>query len=140
MGDIKEIIYKLINTHGTSCPFKLAEKLDVQVEFEYLGKILGYYTKAFRVPVIKINESVPKKQQTFICGHELGHHILHPNENTSFLKRHTFYSTDRFEVEANKFAINLIVAGNDYLTDKDIEEYGIPSQLALLHSYNKIHP
>lgn len=109
----------------------------MQIEFENLGSALGYYTKIFRIPIIKINELAPEKQQIFICGHELAHHVLHPDANTSFLKKRTFFSTNRIEVEAHMFAIELIAATNGYITEKEIEEYGIPPQLALLRSIKK---
>ncbi len=132
--EIKRKVDSLIKKYETSCPFKLAEALGVHIEFENLGSSLGYYTKAFRIPIIKINEFAPEKQQIFICGHELAHHVLHPDENTSFLKKHTFYSTDRIEIEAHKFALELITANAGYMTKENVEEYGIPPQLALVQS------
>lgn len=40
--------------------------------------------------------------QRFICAHELGHLILHPIKNT-------LYSVSKIEVEANIFAVELLV-------------------------------
>ncbi len=42
---------------------------------------------------------------------------LHPKANTPFLRRHTYFSIDRIEVEANTFAVELL------LPDKTIHQY-----------------
>ncbi|MGE7091255.1 ImmA/IrrE family metallo-endopeptidase [Lysinibacillus sp. NPDC048646] len=44
-----------------------------------------------------------------MCAHELGHAILHPDENTAFLKKNTLFSTDKIEIEANTFAVELLL-------------------------------
>lgn len=137
MEDIKRTVNSLINKYGTNCPFKIASTLGIQVQYEYLGNILGYYSKHFRIPIIHINELAQERQKIFICSHELGHAILHPDVNASFLKRHTLFSTDRIEVEANTFAIELLFSDSqmDCVTIYEaLEDYGMPKQLAQLKS------
>lgn len=141
MEYIREKVKFLIKKYDTNCPFKLAKQLGVQVQYEYLGNILGYYSRHFRIPILHINESVGELQQKFICAHELGHFVLDPNANTPFLKKHTLFSTDKIEVRANTFAMELLFANGD--TERAIsiydvlEEYGLPKQLALLRSLEK---
>lgn len=140
-----EIIRKKVDSltlkYDTNCPFKIAKELGVQVQYEYLGNILGYYSKHFRIPIIHINEAAGELQQIFTGAHELGHFILHPDANTPFLKKHTLFSTDRIEMEANTFAMELLFSKGD--TDRvvsiyeAIEEYGIPKQLTLLKRAGK---
>lgn len=130
--DIKGRVDSLIKRFETNCPFKIAKGLGVSVQFEELGSTLGYYTKFCRVPIIIINQSAEEMQKVFICGHELGHHVLHPHENTPFMKKHTFFSTDKIEVEAHSFSIELIFASKETITLADVESYGIPKQIALL--------
>lgn len=134
--DVKGNAILLINKFDTNCPFKLAKLLGIQVIHEPLGNVLGYYSKHFRIKIIHINESVEENKAKFVCAHELGHAVCHPDSNTSFLKKNTFFSTDRIEVEANTFALELLFNDyNDLLTiDDAINEYGIPKQLALLKS------
>jgi Zn-dependent peptidase ImmA (M78 family) len=111
--------------------------MGIQVIYEPLGNTLGYYSKHFRTKFIHINERVDDKKERFICAHELGHAIIHPDSNTPFLQKHTFLSTQKIEVEANTFAMELLFSnhqdGTITLTEA-IEEYGIPKQLALLKS------
>lgn len=131
--DIRERVNLLINKYNTNCPYKIAKKMGIHVLHEPLGNTLGYYSKHFRVKIIHINETVDEKKGQFVCAHELGHAICHPNSNTPFLKKHTFFSTDRIEVEANTFAMELLFRNDTEITlTEAIEEYGIPKQMALL--------
>jgi Zn-dependent peptidase ImmA (M78 family) len=133
--DINERVNLLIKKYNTNCPFKIAEEMGIQVLHEPLGSTFGFYSKHFRTKFIHINESAGEKKKQFVCAHELGHAIIHPDSNTPFLKKNTFLSTDRIEVEANTFAMKLLFnnVDEDSITlTEAIEEYGIPKQLALL--------
>lgn len=125
----------LLKTYGTNCPFKLAKQQGIHIEFENLGSTLGYYNKFCRVKIIHINENTTEYERLFICAHELGHAIFHPDANTPFLKRNTLFSTDKIELEANLFAVNLLFSQQFYdgqlnLFDA-VEIYGIPEKLIL---------
>ncbi|UOQ85656.1 ImmA/IrrE family metallo-endopeptidase [Gracilibacillus salinarum] len=129
---IKERVDQLVKKHNTNNPFKIAEELGIQIVYEQLGSILGYYSKTHRCKVIHINESSPREQQIFTCCHELGHALQHPEHNTAFLKANTFYSTDKIEQEANEFAIELLFnqGGDQIVTLREATEtYGISEQL-----------
>lgn len=134
---INKKIQELINVYGTNCPFKLAKHLGITILYEDLGDTLGYFSKYFRMKFIHINQNMSEKKQQYACSHELGHAILHPDDNTAFLKKNTFFSTDKKEIEANSFAVNLLFHER-FFDDKSIcvqeaiEEYGVPQQLAIL--------
>jgi Zn-dependent peptidase ImmA (M78 family) len=136
--DIKGRVSLLVNKFNTNCPYKIAEKMGIQVLHEPLGNTLGFYSKHYRTKFIHINESASDKKKQFVCAHELGHAIFHPDANTPFLKKHTFLSTDRIEVEANTFAMELLfnsVCEDSVTLNEAIEEYGVPKQLALLKCF-----
>lgn len=133
---IKSTVNKLVKKYGTNDPFKIAKHMGILITFEPLGNVLGYYSKHFRVPIIHINQDADKCSQFFICSHELGHAVQHPDTNTSFLKKHTLFSTDKLEVEANTFAIELLLPDELFLEQNSnftiyeaIESYGIPTEL-----------
>lgn len=130
MKNIKKKVDQLIKKFNTRDPYFIAKELGIIIVFEPLGSILGYYSKTYRTKVIHINETSGERQQLFICAHELGHAVLHPNENTPFLKKHTLFSTERIEIEANTFAVELLFLRNnsDEVTSfhEAIEEYKIP--------------
>ncbi|MFY2154673.1 ImmA/IrrE family metallo-endopeptidase [Cytobacillus firmus] len=127
--DVKKKVDYLIKKYGTNDPFKLAKWLGIQVVFEELGNIHGYHSKTHRTSVIHINVSLSEPKQLFVCRHELGHAILHPNQNTTFLKSHTYFSTDKLENEANLFAVELMISkevDNPVTFEEAINIYGIP--------------
>lgn len=134
---IKKKVIKVINKYETNDPFKICKSMGIHIIYENLGSILGYYSKHFRIPIIHLNQNVSEKQQIFVCAHELGHAILHPEHNTSFLKKHTFFSTDIYEIEANKFAVNLLFS-NKSLTNDEIKDYGIPNDFLQKNFYHFI--
>ena len=133
---IQKKVDDLIKKYGTTNPFELADFLGIMVVYENLGKSLGYFSNICRIPIIHINDSISYEKQLFTIAHELGHAVLHPNENTAFLKANTLYSTEKIEVEANTFAIELLFNGNNSITIKEaIEEYGAPKQLLYKNFY-----
>lgn len=143
MGEIKRKANHLIKKFETNCPFKIAKQLGIFIQYEDLGNILGYYSKHFRIPIIHINENADEKQRRFICAHELGHAVLHPDTNTSFLKKHTLFSTDKIEVEANTFAVELLLSDiyysysdNFFTIHEAIETNGIPVEVIILKKLN----
>ncbi len=141
MSSIKSMVNQLVKKYGTNDPFKIAKCMGILIVFEPLGNALGYYSKHFRVPIIHINQDADMKSQIFICGHELGHAVQHPDINTSFLKIHTLFSTDKLEIEANTFAVELLlpdelfIENNNCFTIYDaVKEKGVPEELLSLKS------
>lgn len=114
---MKKVISKLVKEHQTRNPIEIAENLGIIVLYEPLGSINGYYNTAFRQKFIHINHDLPDHRRIFTAAHELGHAILHPNSNTPFLREKTYLSVDRMEIEANKFAVNLLIS------DEKLEEF-----------------
>ena len=107
--DIRLKISRLVRHYKTRNPFELAEALGIKVIYEELGSINGYYNKQFRMKQIHINHNLPDNMKLLTCAHELGHALLHPDAATPFLRSCTFLSVDRMELEANTFAIELLL-------------------------------
>lgn len=130
---MKKVVSKLVKEHKTRDPFEIADNLGIIVLFEELGSINGYYNTAFRQKFIHINCNLPRYKKIFAAAHELGHALLHPNSNTPFLREKTYLLVDKLEIEANNFAVNLLI------TDEDLEENKelTIGQLALLYGYNE---
>jgi Zn-dependent peptidase ImmA (M78 family) len=146
MSGIKEDVVQLVKKHQSNNPFELAEMCNIIVLYEPLGKTLGYYNVHKRVQMIHINQDIDEILQRFVCAHELGHAILHPKANTPFLKRHTFFSVDKIEVEANTFAVELLMLDEKIRefknTNLSIEEIaqicGVPRGLSYLKNFTNI--
>lgn len=130
MGVITETVSTLQNKFKSSNPFFIANKLDIIVIHEDLGNTLGYYSKHFRTKFIHVNEKVSEKSSFFVCAHELGHALLHSESNTPFLKKNTFFSTEKIELEANFFAMHLLFSSVQRgITYCEFKDYGIPKEL-----------
>ena len=67
--------------------------------------------------------------QRFVCAHELAHSILHADLNVPKLTRYTMFSRDKFERQANAFAVELL------LPDELLREYPDCSIYQLAASY-----
>lgn len=134
--DIKAIVEKLIHEHGTNDPFAIADNLNIIILRPDMHNVLGFFSKYNRSKFIHLNNNIPESLKRFVCAHELGHAVLHPDANTPFLKRCTLLSTSRIERQANTFAVECL------MTDNLLREYsycgmynladslGIPIELA----------
>jgi len=124
---------KEIKKYKTNNPYDIADKRNIIVRFLPLGNTLGFYMKNVRHQVITINSDINDHLMKFVCAHELGHAILHPNENTPFLHKNTLFSKDKIELQANFFAVNLLLYGEDlknYETKYQVlQNYGIPYEM-----------
>lgn len=136
MSCIKERVQKLMKIHGSNDPFIIAAEKNIELIYEDLEDIYGYYHYYRRVQLIHINNRLDEVSQRFVCAHELGHAVEHPRNNTAYLSKQTLFSTDKLEREANTFAVELLI--NDevlyeciksgYNIDQIAGAFGIPKQ------------
>ena len=56
-----------------------------------------------------INNCLSEHEQKIVCAHELGHAILHTKLNILFLESNTHFIKNRYEIEANTFAAELLI-------------------------------
>ncbi|OQM47502.1 hypothetical protein B6A27_00195 [Anoxybacillus sp. UARK-01] len=133
MNWIIRTIDREIKKHKTNNPFEIAENRNIIIRYFPLGQTLGFYMKNARHQVITINSDINDYLKKFVCAHELGHAILHKDENTPFLHRNTLFSKDKIEREANEFAVRLLLYDKnleDYETKYDVlRESGIPYEM-----------
>ena len=66
---------------------------------------------------IFINQSLSEHEQRLVMAHELGHALLHRKENCYFIRNQTLLLNSKKEIEANKFAMELL------LPDSFLAEY-----------------
>jgi len=104
----KKLVEELILKYKTSSPFELCELEGVKLSFKPLGTLNGIYRYSKRNKFITVNIDREIGHQRFICGHELGHSIIHPNENRIFLNT-TLFVPNKREIEASRFAVYLLV-------------------------------
>lgn len=107
--DIREIVSTLVEKYNTRNPFELAEYQNIEIIYSELKSVLGYYTKYRRVQSIILSNELPEHLERYVCAHELGHAICHPDINVQWLCESTFYSKGKFERQANTFAVELLL-------------------------------
>lgn len=133
MNWIMRKLEKEIKEHKTNNPFEIAKNKNIIIRYLPLGNTFGFYMKYVRHQVITLNSDIDDRLMTFVCAHELGHALLHPDENTPFLHTYTLFSKAKIEREANEFAVGLLLYDKnfkDYETKFDIlRENGIPYEM-----------
>ena len=107
--NIREIVSKLVEKYNTRNPFELADYQNIEIVYSELKSVLGYYTKYRRVQSIILSNELPEHLERYVCAHELGHAICHPDINVQWLCESTFYSKGKFERQANTFAVELLL-------------------------------
>jgi Zn-dependent peptidase ImmA (M78 family) len=143
MKAIKEIVKQLIKKHKSNDPFQIAKEKNIIILFAELGNTLGFYSSYKRVQFIHLNNQLDEMMQRFVCAHELGHAVLHPKSNTPFLRANTLFSVEKLELEANTFAVELLLPDdiitqyqNTELTIYDVAEiYSVPKELVYLKNF-----
>ncbi|WP_144488087.1 ImmA/IrrE family metallo-endopeptidase [Bacillus sp. ABP14] len=141
--DIKKYVLNIIEKYKTTDPFEIAKQKNITVLYADLGNTLGFYNTYKRFKFIHINNQIDEITQRFVCAHELGHAVLHPKANTPFLRNQTFFSVDRLEIEANTFAVELLLTDemistyeNTRLSIQEVAEiHGVPEGFARLKTY-----
>lgn len=111
---ISKLVSNLIEKHSTRNPFKIAKKLNIEIIYEDLGEVSGFFKKVLRRKYIFINSNLSDFEQMIICSHELGHAILHSSNRLQFLLDNTYtIRNSKLELEANLFAHYLIFENNE---------------------------
>ncbi|ONK21191.1 hypothetical protein BLX87_22960 [Bacillus sp. VT-16-64] len=140
---IRKKVNELIKKHKTNDPYLLADILNIHVVSRYLNhEINGFYKLEQRNKFIVINKDLCYEMQRYVCAHELGHSILHPKSNIHFLRKNTFYSVNKIETEAHKFAVELLIPDNQLKEYMRLSMYeiacifGVPKELIKLKKFN----
>ena len=117
--NIKRLVDSLVRKYKSRNPFEIIEHLNVIVVFYPLHGVKGFYQYFQRNNIIYIDETLSDKEKLFVCGHELD--------------SRTQLNTTKYEIEADRFAMNLL------LSDADIEEHldFSTTQFSRLFGYNK---
>lgn len=118
--NVHSIVERTIKKYKTRSPYELADLMGISIHRCELGTIRGYYSKKFRIKQIVLNCNLSEKDERFVLAHELGHAIMHENLNTPFLMENTLLSKNKFEKEANTFAIELLVPDTEIIENSDL--------------------
>lgn len=107
-------VERLIKKYRTRNPFEIASGMNINIVFENLGNLKGYYFYQSRFRYIVINQKINDKFKSIICAHELGHDRLHQHfaRNNAIREFSLFDMSSKPEREANLFATELLIPDN----------------------------
>ena len=130
---IKRRVEQIVRKYRTRDPFEMIKGMNVILVYYPLEGVHGFYQYFQRNNIIYLDERLSKNEQRFVLAHELGHMFLHKKSNAIFMDTRTQFNTDKFELEANTFAIDLL------LPDSLLEEYKefTVEQISRLTGYHK---
>ena len=111
--DMKRLAERLVGKYGTRDPFRIAEEMGYIIICTPLVGVRGFYQYLKRCHIIYLDSELDDTTARFVCGHELGHSILHRDLNRIFMDTHTFFVTGRYETEANQFSVDLIYSDEE---------------------------
>lgn len=121
----KRMAESLVRKYKTRDPFRIAKDLGFVVVRTPLQGIRGFYQYVKRCYVIYIDAALNDHDARFVCAHEIGHALMHRGLNRIFMDSHTYFQTNRYEIDANRFAVDLLYDDDDL---RDLLEH--PVQLA----------
>ena len=117
--EITRIARRLRRMHQTTSPEALCRYLGILIDYFPMGKgpdaMKGLITRSSRCCVITITSDLPKRAQTIVLFHEIGHYVLNHHQKKqvfAFQDFSVFDEESMFEDEANRFIA-------EYLLDDD---------------------
>lgn len=130
--DIKRTVSHYRKKFNTNDPFVIADQLGILYQIGAL-KYEGCYMFLKNHRYIFLNEDLPPHEQKLVMAHELGHAILHRKENCYFIRNKTLLLNSKNEIEANKFAVELLLP--DEILNEYIESGYTIEQVARITGY-----
>ena len=131
--DIRNLVQSLVRKYNTRNPFEILRQKNVILVYASLNGVRGFYQYFQRNHIIYIDENLSDSEKRFVCAHELGHMLLHKKATALFMDTHTFFNTEKYEVEANTFAAELLIPDELIFEHPDMPA----DQLARLAGYNE---
>lgn len=111
---IRDLVISLVLEYGTRDPYEIANNLGIEVIFRsYSLSTKGYFTKILGYPFIVINSNLNERDKLIVMAHELGHAILHGEEDIFLIRKHTLFAVGPLEVQSNQFAAELLIDNDD---------------------------
>ena len=107
--NVKRLVDSLVRKYNTRNPFEIISNLNAIVIFYPLHGVKGFYQYFQRNNLIYIDEALDDVEKNFVCAHELGHMLLHKKTNAIFMDSRTQLNTTKYEIEADRFAVDLLI-------------------------------
>ena len=130
---IKRRVSQLVRKYQTRDPFEMIKGMNVILVHYPLEGVRGFYQYFQRNNIIYLDERLSETERRFVLAHELGHMFLHKRANAIFMDTRTQFNTNKFEKEANTFAVELLVPDTEITENPDLTI----GQLARMTGYSE---
>ena len=116
---------------GGKKPLEIAADLGIRVLFVPFKEIKGIVFSRWSGKFIMIDDGLTEIEKQIVCGHEIGHFLLHPSTNFLFvLEKPGLYNKQ--EHQANQFACALMLGEEAEKYRAEIKEAAAHGRLDLL--------
>ena len=105
---IKRLVAHYKRKFQTNNPFEIADRLGILYQFGPID-FDGCYMFLKNHRYIFLNQDMNDQERNLVMAHELGHAILHRKQNCYFIRNKTLLLNSKIEIEANKFAVELLI-------------------------------
>lgn len=137
MVNIRIRVRNLVRKYGTRNPERIAKELDIEIVRRNYKNTMGFFKKELSRKFIIVNSNLSYDEQQIVIAHELGHALLHSSNRTVFIHEYTLFPRGKVELEANRFAAELLIDELEIDKHSLLEMctsqlacyYGVPSQL-----------
>ena len=127
----RQVAIGIAERYNTNNPFYIARERNIRILYEPMKTTLGFYVRYRRFQNIILNDDLSEGMQRFVCAHELGHSILHADLNVPKLTRYTMFSRDKFERQANTFAVELLLPDELLREHEDCSIYQLAASFCI---------
>ena len=117
---IKKLISYYVKKFHTRNPFEIADYLGILYQMGNIG-CEGCYMFLKNHRYIFLNRHLSEHETSLVMAHELGHAILHKKQDCYFIRNKTLLLNSKTEIEANKFAIELLISDEELLEYKEFD-------------------
>lgn len=116
--DIKSLVTKLIKRYNTNDPYEIASYLNFYVyNFNFKNReTKGMFVRDRENSFIFVSRDLDPSEKKVAVAHELGHGLCHGKANFYYIRDFTFFAVDKYELEANIFAAELLIKDEDILS------------------------
>lgn len=123
MGMAQELANKYIAQYETRNPFEICKKLGIYVMHHDLLDVRGYCAIASGNEYVVLSSGLSDPVGEYVCSHELGHLCLHRGLNRVFMDSRTFMVPDKYENEADQFAVSLLYSDYPVYDDRELTDW-----------------
>lgn len=132
--NVRARVESLVRKYRTRDPFKMIQGMNaILVYYPLNDGVQGFYQYFKRNNIIYIDERLSWHDRAFVLAHEIGHMTMHRSANAIFMDTRTQFNTQKYEMQSDKFAIELLIPDEIILENWQLTE----AQLARLTGYSE---